>query len=252
LVINASEALSDRSGAIRVSTGIMHVNRNWLQRAHLAPDLAEGEYVFLEVADTGCGMSADVRTRIFDPFFTTKFTGRGLGLAAVLGIVRGHGGALRVESELDRGTTIRVVFPKAIGELPVPAAPISATPQWRGSGTILVVDDEETVRRVTTRMLMSLGFDVELAVDGMDGVEQFELMRDRLRLVLLDLTMPRMDGEAAFREFQKLKADVPVILMSGFNEQEVVSHFGTRGLSGFLQKPFTIAMMESKLREVLD
>lgn len=251
LVINASEALSDRSGAIRVSTGVMRVTRNWLFRAHLAPELPEDDYVFLEVADTGCGMSAEVRGRIFDPFFTTKFTGRGLGLAAVLGIVRGHGGALRVESEQERGTTIRVVFPKAAGELEIPAAPGERTTGWRGSGTVLVVDDEETVRRVTTRMLKSLGFEVELAVDGLDGVHQFEVLGDQIRLVLLDLTMPRMDGEAAFREFRKMNPNVPVILMSGFNEQEVVSHFGASGLAGFLQKPFTVSMMEAKLHEAL-
>jgi two-component system, cell cycle sensor histidine kinase and response regulator CckA len=251
LVINASEALSDRSGAIRVSTGVMHVTRGWLRGAHLSPDLMEGDYVYLEVADTGCGMSTDVKTRIFDPFFTTKFTGRGLGLAAVLGIVRGHGGALRVESELDRGTTIRVVFPKALGEFEEPPAMGKLGPRWRGSGTVLVVDDEETVRKVTTRILESLGFDVALAVDGMDGVHQFEAAGDKLRLVLLDLTMPRMDGETAFQEFQKLNPDVPVILMSGFNEQEVVSQFGTSGLAGFLQKPFMLSMVESKLREVL-
>jgi CheY-like chemotaxis protein len=196
-------------------------------------------------------MSAEVRSRIFDPFFTTKFTGRGLGLAAVLGIVRGHGGALRVESEPDRGTAIRVVFPKAAGDLEPLTEIGEPGTRWRGSGTVLVVDDEETVRRVTTRMLNSLGFEVELAVDGLDGVQQFETLRDQLRLVLLDLTMPRMDGEAAFREFQRIKADVPIILMSGFNEQEVVGHFGVSGLAGFLQKPFTLSIVEGKLREVL-
>jgi two-component system, cell cycle sensor histidine kinase and response regulator CckA len=251
LVINASEALSDRSGAIRVSTGVMRVNRSWLLRAHLAPDLPEDDYVFLEVLDTGCGMSAEVRSRIFDPFFTTKFTGRGLGLAAVLGIVRGHGGALRVESESDRGTTIRVVFPKAVGDLEDIPGSMEPSQRWRGSGTVLVVDDEEAVRQVTRRMLRSLGFEVELAVDGLDGVHQFEALGDRLRLVLLDLTMPRMDGEAAFREFQRIKVDVPIILMSGFNEQEVVSHFGVSGLAGFLQKPFTLGMVEARLRDVL-
>jgi PAS domain S-box-containing protein len=251
LVINASEALSERSGAIRVSTGLTRVTRNWLLRAHLAPDLPEDDYVFLEVADTGCGMSTEVRERIFDPFFTTKFTGRGLGLAAVLGIVRGHGGALRVESEQDRGTTIRVVFPKAAGHLEKPMEPGGPTDHWRGSGTVLVVDDEEAVRRVTTRMLHSLGFEVELAVDGLDGIHQFETIGDRLRMVLLDLTMPRMDGAETFREFQRLNENVPVILMSGFNEQEVVSQIGVSGLAGFLQKPFTIAAVEAKLREVL-
>jgi two-component system cell cycle sensor histidine kinase/response regulator CckA len=251
LVINASEALSERSGAIRVSTGVMQVNRKWLLRAHLAPDLAEGDYVFLEVADTGCGMNPEVRNRIFDPFFTTKFTGRGLGLAAVLGIVRGHGGALRVETETGRGTTMRVVFPKVSGELEGKLAAEPPSSGWRGSGTVLVVDDEETVRRVTARMLRSLGFEVELAVDGLDGVQLFETLGNRVRMILLDLTMPRMDGEAAFREFRKMNPEVPVVLMSGFNEQEVVSHFGASGLSGFLQKPFTVSMMETKLRQVL-
>jgi two-component system cell cycle sensor histidine kinase/response regulator CckA len=251
LVINASEALSERSGAIRVSTGVMFVNKGWLYRAHLAPDLPEGDYVFLEVADTGCGMNPEVRNRIFDPFFTTKFTGRGLGLAAVLGIVRGHGGALRVESALDQGTTIRVVFPKGAGDFAPPPEIGTPGPRWRGSGRVLIVDDEETVRQVTTRMLSSLGFEVQLAVDGFDGVQQFESFRDSLRLVLLDLTMPRMNGEAAFREFQRIKSDVPIILMSGFNEQEVVGHFGASGLAGFLQKPFTLSIVEGKLREVL-
>ena len=157
-----------------------------------------------------------------------------------------------MESEPERGTTICVVFPKATGELEVTTPPrVEKSVRWRGSGTVLVIDDEETVRRVTTRMLKSMGFEVELAVDGLDGVQQFETLRDQIRLVLLDLTMPRLDGEAAFREFQKMNPNVPVVLMSGFNEQEVVSHFGARGLAGFLQKPFTVSMMEAKLQEVL-
>lgn len=254
LVINASESLGLDTGAIRVSTGVMSVTRGWLTRAHLAPDLGEGDYVFLDVADTGCGMVPEVRAKIFDPFFTTKFTGRGLGLAAVLGIVRGHDGAVRVESEAGRGTTIRVIFPKAVlGEvtLPEPAPPKAAEP-WRGSGKILAVDDEEVVRMVTGRMLKALGFTVEFAVDGVDCVQKFSASPDEYRLVLLDLTMPEQDGESTFREIQKIKPNACVVLMSGFNEQEVVSHFGGSGLAGFLQKPFTLDQVEAKLREVLE
>jgi PAS domain S-box-containing protein len=252
LVINASEALGERGGTIRVSTGVMKVSRNWLQRAHLAPELPEGEYVYVEVADTGSGMTPDVKSRVFDPFFTTKFTGRGLGLAAVLGIVRGHGGAIQVDSELNRGTTIRVIFPTVVEASETSSRGVTSATPWRGSGTVLVIDDEETVRRVTSRMLKAMGFDVELAVDGADGLHQFQAIGSKVRLVLLDLTMPRLGGEGAFQEIHRMNPEMPVILMSGFNEQEVASHFNSRGLAGFLQKPFSLGALEKKLREVLE
>ena len=156
LVINASDAIGERSGSITISTGLMRADRAYLSEAYLPPDLVEGGYVFMEVSDTGAGMTSDVKEKIFDPFFTTKFTGRGLGLAVVLGVVRGHRGALKVYSEPGHGTTFRVLFPPQAGDVLPVAEP--EEPRWRSSGIVLVVDDDETVRSVTTAAVQRMGF----------------------------------------------------------------------------------------------
>lgn len=251
LVINASEALEGKTGTIAVRCGVMKADPDYLQGAVLSPELPGGDYIFLEVSDTGSGMPPETLARIFDPFYTTKFTGRGLGLSAVLGIVRGHEGALKVYSEPGRGTSFKLLFPVAVGAAQplVKTAPPSTA--WRGSGTILLVDDERTVRLVTSRMLEAFGFSVIAATDGDEAVQAYRENRSKIVAVLMDLTMPKMDGEEAYRQLRAMDAGVKVILMSGFNEQEVVSHFGASGLAGFLQKPFTISMMEAKLHEVL-
>lgn len=251
LVINASEAIGDKSGFISVSTGVMRADRAYLLTTVFAPDIPEGYYVFLEITDNGCGMSEETKARIFDPFFTTKFTGRGLGLAAVLGIVRGHKGALKVYSEPGRGTTFRLLLPAAeeMGEIAKSRpAPVAA---WRGYGAVLVVDDEETIRAVTSRMLENFGFRVLLAQDGREGVALYRENLREIRLVLLDLTMPHLDGEETFRELRRLKPDVKAVIMSGFSEQDATSRFVGKGLAGFIQKPFKAQELEAKLREIL-
>jgi nitrogen-specific signal transduction histidine kinase/CheY-like chemotaxis protein len=251
LVINASEALGEDEGTIRVRTDVMQADSVYLAATHLAPELPEGSYVFLEVSDNGCGMTPEVCARIFDPFFTTKFTGRGLGLAAVLGIVRGHHGALRVDTEPGWGTTIRVLLPPAEGELEsAPTVPQPAA-EWHGSGTVLVIDDEETVRTATDRMLRHLGFDVRLAVDGLDGLEQFRANPGAFALVLLDLTMPRLDGAKTLSAIRELRPDTPVLMMSGFSEQEVAARFGSDRPDGFMEKPFRLARLREKVQAVL-
>ena len=251
LVINASEAVGDRSGFIGVTTGLMRADRAYLQSTLLAPELPGGDYVFLEVSDNGGGMSPEVQHKIFEPFFTTKFTGRGLGLAAVLGIVRGHKGALKVFSEPGWGTTFKVLLPCAEG----PADAIAASPQssasWRGEGTVLVVDDEETVRVTTARMLEACGFETVLADNGRTGVERFRTEPGQIALVVLDLTMPHMDGEEAFKAIVETRPDARVLLMSGFNEQEAIARFTGKGLAGFIQKPFTLPALREKLQEIL-
>jgi len=191
LVINAYEAIGERSGVIMVSTSLARVDRAYLGGTLLAPELPEGDYVCLEITDTGCGMSPETQMKIFDPFFTTKFTGRGLGLAAVLGIMRGHKGALKVYSELGRGTTFRLLFPRASGVAEALALSAPARPAWRGQGRVLVADDEETVRATTGAMLRALGFEPRLVADGQQAVEAFCMAPDDFALVLLDLTMPR-------------------------------------------------------------
>ncbi|MEQ1858832.1 MAG: PAS domain S-box protein [Chthoniobacteraceae bacterium] len=251
LVINASEAIGESGGDIRVRTGLLHTDRATFEGAHLAPEIAAGNYVFLEVCDDGCGMPDEVRQRIFDPFFTTKFTGRGLGLAAVLGIVRGHGGALQVETEPGRGTTFRVLLPASQGMAEIEARSPASPSEWRGSGTVLVIDDEPTVSRAAGQILRSLGFEVRLASDGVEGLEIFRADPQGFALVLLDLTMPRMGGEEVCKALHELRPELPVILVSGFNEVEVATRFGEGGPAAFIQKPFGIATLRESLRAVL-
>jgi PAS domain S-box-containing protein len=251
LVINASEAIGDRSGVISISTGLTRVDRHYLHGTLMDPDLPEGDYVFLEVSDSGCGMDAETQARIFDPFFTTKFTGRGLGLAAVLGIVRGHKGAMKVYSEVGRGTTFKLLFPIATGGPEVSKAPPAAVAQWHGEGSVLVVDDEETMRSTVARMMRIMGLEPVLAVDGREAIEIFREDPARFAFVLLDLTMPHMDGEQTFAELRRLLPDVRVVLMSGFNAQEALVRFSGKGLANFLQKPFTIESLREVVRGVL-
>jgi PAS domain S-box-containing protein len=251
LVINASDAIGDRSGVITVNTGVMRADRAYLTETYLAPDLPEGDYVYLEVSDTGSGIDQAARERIFEPFFTTKFTGRGLGLAAVLGIVRGHSGAIKIYSEPGRGSTFKVLLP-CVNAPAEPEQPIvQAGDDWTGAGTILIVDDEETVRAVTARAVERLGFNVLFASDGLEGVETYRAHADEIVCVLLDMTMPRLNGEDAFREIRRIRPDARVILMSGYNEQEATNRFAGKGLAGFLQKPYQLAVLRDALRTAL-
>ena len=251
LLINAGEAIGDASGTISVVTGTVRPGAEWFADAQVAPETPEEEYVFLEVRDSGCGMSAETLARVFEPFFTTKFTGRGLGLAAVLGIVRGHRGALKVTSEIGRGTTFRLLLPAA-GPLP-PAAMTLASPAGTSlrRALILVVDDEETVRKTVQRLVESMGCDVVTAVDGQDGVEKFRQLSERIAAVVLDLTMPRMDGVEALHGMRGVRGDVRVLLMSGFAEAQALARFAGAGVDGFLQKPFNARDLCDKLRIVL-
>ena len=241
LVTNASEALGEHSGLITLSAGVMECSRDDLGDACLDEPLAEGLYVWLKIADTGCGMDPETQRRIFEPFFTTKFTGRGLGLSAVLGIVRGHKGALKVESAPGQGTTFTVFFPVAREEKsPMGHGGVAIPDHWQGAGTILLVDDEESVRIMGVRMLERLGFQVLTAVDGHETLEVYRARRDKIVLVLLDLTMPDLDGDEIFRELRQIDAKARVVLSSGFTQSEIAPRFAGRGLSGFLQKPYTL------------
>jgi len=245
LVINASEAIGDKSGVIAITTGCMDCDRQYLQNVWLSENLGEGLYVFLEVADTGCGMTRDTLNKLFDPFFTTKFSGRGLGMAAVLGIVKGHRGAIRVYSELGKGSTLKIMLP-ASGrpaemldqddcELTVPIG-----------GTVLLVDDEETVRAIGGEMLRELGFMTVTAADGREALKLFKEV-PHIDFVILDLTMPHLDGEQCFRELRKLAPDVKVIMTSGYNEHEVTQKFAGKGLAGFMQKPYNVSDLKKMI-----
>ncbi len=245
LVINASEAIGDRSGVIAVTSGSMECDSAYLKNVWLSEGLADGLYVYLEISDNGCGMNQETMSKIFDPFFTTKFTGRGLGMAAVLGIVRGHHGAIRVYSEPGRGTSFKILLP-ACGKAVEPSHGEPASGAWRGTGTVLLVDDEEAVRSIGSEMLKALGFGVITANDGRQALEVVK-NRDDIACVILDLTMPHMDGEECFRELRRLDCGVKVIISSGYNEYEVTQKFAGKGLAGFIQKPYKLSALKEAL-----
>jgi len=252
LITNASEAIGERSGVIAVTTGMMDCDRAYLSECYLDENLPEGLYVYIEVADTGCGMTKEIQNKIFDPFFTTKFTGRGLGLAAVIGIVRSHKGVIKIYSEPLRGTTFKVMFP--VIKLQIEDTEKEKTKQqlWSGQGTILVIDDEKTVRTVAKAMLNKLGFNVITAEGGREGIEIFISHKEEINAVLLDMTMPDMDGEETYRELRRVKSNIKVILSSGYNEQEATDRFSGKGLSGFIQKPYRVDELMETLQKIME
>jgi signal transduction histidine kinase/CheY-like chemotaxis protein len=255
LIINASEALGSDGGSMSIATTLLHADQAYLDQTYAAADLPEGVYVVLQVADTGCGMDKPTQARIFDPFFTTKFTGRGLGLAAVLGIVRGHGGTLHVQSEPGKGSVFTVLFPALPDDQLTNRSPAEApappTAPRSHHGLVLVVDDEDDVAATAARMLSTLGFEVLLAADGIAGLELFREHAPRLQVVLLDLTMPRMSGEETLHAMRQVSGDVPIVLMSGYSEEDIASRFARNQPAGFLQKPFTHQELQALLAIVL-
>ncbi|NQV50768.1 MAG: PAS domain S-box protein [Candidatus Marinimicrobia bacterium] len=259
LVINASESFSEKSGVIELSTGQMSCDQNYINESGFGKlvtrrhPLEPGLYVYLDVKDSGCGMNSKTLQKIFDPFFTTKFTGRGLGLSAVLGITNGHNGMVKIQSEENQGTTFRILFPffETNEELEETEQQYpTAAENWEAQGLFLIADDEESIRTIGKHMLRKMGFEVLTAPDGRQAVEIFEKHGDEIVGVLLDLTMPYKDGSQVFQEIRKLKPDIKVILSSGYNELDATQHFIGQGLAGFIQKPFVSAELTHKIREI--
>ncbi len=245
LATNASEAM-DHAGLVAIRTGTTRVDATYLARCVGDLDLPIGTYAHVEVSDNGRGMDSATQARIFDPFFTTQETGRGLGLAAVRGIARGHRGMLKVTSEPGRGTTVKLLLPPAGGVTD------TADPEAGSSDkVVLVADDEETVRVVATKALELRGYRVLTAQDGLDAVQLFERRSGEIDLVILDLTMPRMDGATAFAELRRRDPKVKVLLCSGYSETDVTHRFAGKGLAGFLQKPWSAADLLHRVEEAL-
>jgi two-component system cell cycle sensor histidine kinase/response regulator CckA len=241
LITNASDALSEAPGTITLRTGVVE------SESDAEPPVS----VFLEVSDTGCGMDSSTLQRIFDPFFSTKFTGRGLGLAAVMGIVESHQGHVQIRTAPGEGTSFRVVLPAVAGDAEAAPRRLSGA-GWRGRGTVLVVEDEEGVREVVGRMLERLGFHVITAVDGQDAIRVLDEHNGAVTAVLLDLSMPRMGGSETVQLLRERSPELPVVLMSGYTEQEVPAKMldGAGGPVGFLQKPFLSEDLSSVLRHL--
>jgi PAS domain S-box-containing protein len=249
LVINASEAIGDQIGTVTLRTRSFHYGKAELSATFPGQVLEPGPYVRMEVEDDGCGMDAETIGRIFDPFFTTKFTGRGLGLSAMLGIVRGHRAGIRVESTPGEGTTFILLFPASESTVILPAP--EPDPTTAIAGTVLVVDDESIIRDLAHSALEATGLRVLEARDGLEAVELFQAGRERIDLVLLDMTMPRMGGAEAFRHIRELAPGTRVLLTSGYTQRESLESLADLPPDGFLQKPFRVRELVSKVRDLL-
>jgi PAS domain S-box-containing protein len=251
LIINASEAIGASCGTITLRTGIQECDAGYLSCSRLVEKPQPGRFVYVEVSDTGCGMDKGTLQRIFEPFFTTKFTGRGLGMAALLGIVREHGGAIMVTSEEGSGSTFRVLFPESsnkrtgsseIGALAGPAKNSAALNKM-----VLIVEDEEHVRELCIAFVQHLGYATIAAADGNEAVKIFSECGSDIVLVILDLTMPHMDGVRTFHELRRIRPNARVILCSGYSEGDVSERFTGDRPDGFIQKPFQVNDLKAKI-----
>jgi len=250
LITNANNSLPEAGGSIVVASGFVEADLDYLNDAQGISVPRPGPYVTLEVCDSGSGMDAETQARMFEPFFTTRPEGHGLGLAATLGIVRAHNGAIRVYSEPGRGTTVKVLFPAVPGAAREPTPPRGEM-SVPDAGSVLVIDDTAEVRELARAILEGEGFEVSDAADGPAGVALFEAAPDQINLVLLDLTMPGWDGFETFNRLRAIRPDVRVVLSSGYSNQETTTRFAGKGLAGFLQKPYTVAQLLDCVAEAL-
>ncbi|MDB4989655.1 MAG: sensory box histidine kinase/response regulator [Myxococcaceae bacterium] len=239
LVTNAAEAIGDRVGSVTIRTRTIELDHAFLLKHRAQPLVPEGSYAAIEVEDTGSGMDERVRSKLFDPFFTTKFAGRGLGLAAVLGIVTSHRGTIGVTSTIGKGTTFRVLFPAAQGQVAAPYEAKRASSKPPGqTATVLVVDDEQAVRATMRAALESLGHRVLVASSGREACDIYRQQKAQIELIVLDLTMPEMNGEQTLRALQAIDQNVRVLVTTGYAEEDVRERFHLGELAGFLAKPF--------------
>jgi len=255
LLLNAAEAIGDRAGKIEMSCKVVHADKKMLSGTFLQNDLEEGDFVSLEIVDDGCGMDKETRSKMFDPFFSTKFTGRGLGLASVLSIIRSHGGAIRVASRPEGGTTFQMLLAPSrsdLAEAPLETGGQSSPGRLRTEGLALVVDDEEHVREVLVATLRGAGLAVEAASDGEEAIKLFESMGDDLKVVVLDATMPNMSGEEVLAHFKQNRPDLPVIMISGYQNGDTGDEPHHTPPDAFIAKPFRPATLLEKLRYLLE
>ncbi|MDR3579739.1 MAG: response regulator [Oryzomonas sp.] len=248
LIVNASEAIGDIQGEIRVSL-IKAIIADQSSKDHQGNPIPPGSYVCLEVADNGYGMNEETKSRIFEPFYTTKFTGRGLGMSAVLGIISSHKGALQLNSHLGEGTTIKVYLPVQMTNVVLTRSlkqGVSIS-TWQGSGTILLVEDEEQVRSIAREMFQQLGFEIIESSNGKEALELYKENAADITMVVTDIGMPLMDGYTLIRELKKLNPDLPIIITSGFGELEVASRTSCNDISVIINKPYNIDQLREQL-----
>ncbi|MGE0432143.1 MAG: ATP-binding protein [Planctomycetota bacterium] len=250
LVTNASDAIGDAPGEVCISSGTSRLTEADIADMDFHEGLQAGPFVWFEVADDGCGMAPETKANIFDPFFTTKFTGRGLGLAAVLGILRAHAAGVRITSRPGSGSVFRVFLSPDASTAHPESRPVEET-RWRGSGLVLIVDDNTSARTVCSRMVERLGFSVITCEDGVEAVDAFRQHHESLRLVMLDLTMPRLGGAGAFEQMMAINPRIPVLLCSGYTNQDGDPRFDHPSLKAFVRKPYRIADLARTIEEAL-
>jgi CheY-like chemotaxis protein len=252
LMTNAWEALGDGSGSVRMSVKtVPPADISRAQRYPMDWQPGDNHYACLEVTDTGCGVASNDIEMLFDPFYTSKFTGRGLGLAVALGIVKAHEGVITVESHLGGGSIFRVFLPVSAQEAPRKPAAIIEIQEDRWGGTILLVEDEEMVRDMAATMLKRLGFEVREAMDGVQAIDIFEQFPEKIRLVICDLTMPRMDGWETLTALRKINPEIPVILASGYDKAQVMAGEHAELPQAFLGKPYKLKGLSDAIRQAL-
>ena len=251
LVSNAAEAVGDSQGTITLATGTMFCDRSCFPLPFQKENLSEGDYVYLEVTDTGCGMDQETQGKIFDPFFTTRFQGRGLGMAVVLGILRAHRGTILLDSQPGEGTTIRVLFPALEASGKAQRKAPGEEYKRKGKGAVLMIDDDADVLQVGERMLERLGFQVLTTPDAAEAIEIFKKLAANLDCVLINLTMPKMDGVELFHKLREIRENIPIIICSGYTEEQVMNRFRENKPEGFIQKPYRIKQLEEKIKMII-
>ena len=251
LILNAAEAIGTEQGNITVSLDIAAIESGQGEKEYLGKEIAPGSYICLKVTDNGCGMDEETKQRIFEPFYTTKFTGRGLGMSAVLGIIKAHNGALQLTSQVGFGTTFTVYLPvqtsKTVGDL---LSLVSLMP-WQGDGTVLLVEDEPQVSIVAKTLLQALGFTVLLAENGQIALEMYQKNAEYITLVLTDIGMPVMDGYQLIHKLKTLNPELPIIVSSGFGDAEVTSHIH-ENIEGVVSKPYSFGQLREVLKRVVE
>ncbi len=253
LITNAAEAIGGQAGVIAISIHELELKTGELEKAFPRGGIPPGNYVQLEVSDTGCGMDEKTIQKIFEPLFTTKITGRGLGLASVINVVQRHNGAIDVESHIGEGTVFRVYFPVEVQDSDTAdeEEPVANGESWRGFGTALVADDEEAIRAIATALLERTGFNVVTAADGVETLEIFT-KRDDITLLLMDLNMPQMDGDETVRRIRQINPTVPVLFMSGYPREQVMQKFEDHPHTDFIKKPFQAGELIDQVRGVIE
>ena len=253
LIINASEAIGESQGEVRVALAQRAVRADQPEKDHTGSLIPPGWYACLEVADNGCGMTAETQQRIFEPFYTTKFTGRGLGMSAVLGIIKSHNGALQLFSQPGQGTTFRVYLPIRMAESSEDQSqqPANSPASWKGSGTILLVEDEEQIVCIAEAMLEELGFKVIKAYNGKEALDLYRQNAKDITLVITDIGMPVMDGYALFQELKLLDSKLPIVISSGFGDVDVTSRIAREDIAGLIGKPYNFNQLREMFRSIV-